>query len=382
MLAHNQDLNTRCIVLRLYPFICCFCNSADNCSCCSIRSLLPKIEEMKQQKITPKQLQERAIVQKAFAENAHPVFFKWALLAMCTLFTLAFTNLHAQSEKGTYFNNVNKEGVILDGYDAVAFFTDNQPVKGDAQFQTRYQDATYYFASQEHLDAFKASPGKYKPQFGGWCAYAVSLGRVAPIDVSTFSIVNDRLLLQHNQRAVKGWNKDVRGNLAKADQYWPQVSAGNGKQIKTNEEKAFLNDADKNEVIMKGYDAVAYFTQGAAVKGNEAYSARYNGATYLFSSEANASMFKDHPEMFAPQYGAFCGYAMSINKLKLIDPSVFQIYNGRLILHSSRGAYDLFNKEVDGSVVKADGNWRGQVKKYAGKKDKLDEAFSATASNN
>jgi len=55
-----------------------------------------------------------------------------------------------------------------------------------------------------------------KPQFGGWCAYAVSLGRVAPIDVNTFSIADGRLVIQHNQRAVNGWNKDVKGNLGLA----------------------------------------------------------------------------------------------------------------------------------------------------------------------
>lgn len=294
-----------------------------------------------------------------------------------SLLILAFTAAHAQ-EAPTHFNNLNKEGVILDGYDPVAFFTDNQPVKGNPQFRFKYEDATYYFTSQQHLDSFKTAPEKYKPQFGGWCAYAVSLGRVAPIDVSTFSIVNDRLFLQHNQRAVKGWNKDVQGNVAKADKYWPQVSAGKGKQIKTDEEKAFLNNADKQDVILKGYDAVAYFTQNAAVKGSETYTARYHGATYWFSSEVNATTFKDHPEMFAPQYGAFCGYAMSINKRKPIDPDVFQIYNGRLILHSSRDAYNLFNKETDGSVIKADGNWPGQVKRYAGKKDKLEEALTAS----
>jgi YHS domain-containing protein len=327
-------------------------------------------------------LQQKAIVHRVQAERNYPVILKLTFLLLSSLFLLAFTAANAQTANTPYFNNLNKEGVILDGYDPVAFFTDNQPVKGNPQLQYKYQDATYYFASQEHLDLFKAAPEKYKPQFGGWCAYAVSLGRVAPIDVSTFSIVNDRLVLQHNQRAVKGWNKDVSGNLQKADRYWPQVSIAKGKQIKTEEEKAFLNSTSKNEVILKGYDAVAYFTQNAALKGNAAYSARYNGATYYFSSEANANMFKDHPEMFAPQYGAFCGYAMSINKLKPIDPTVFQIYNGRLILHSSKDAFDLFNKETDDSVVKADNNWPGQVKKFAGKKDKLEEALTDTAGNN
>ena len=134
--------------------------------------------------------------------------------------------------------------MIIDGYDPVAFFTDNKPVKGDAKFQYKFDDAIYYFASQEHLDLFRANPEKYMVQFGGWCAYAVSLGRIAPIDVNTFSIVNGRLVIQHNARAVAGWNKDVQGNLVLADKYWPNVAASGGKQITTDAEKGFLNNID------------------------------------------------------------------------------------------------------------------------------------------
>jgi len=279
---------------------------------------------------------------------------------------------HAQKYEGKYFNNLNADGVIIDGYDAVAFFTDKKPVKGDAKFQYTYEDAIYYFASQEHLDMFKANPEKYKPQFGGWCAYAVSLGRVAPIDVNTFSIVNGRLVIQHNQRAVDGWNKDIQGNLSLADKYWPQVSGVGGKQIKTDAEKAFLNNTDPDGVTLQGYDAVAYFTDMKPTKGDPKYFARYNGATYWFASEAHASMFKDHPEMFAPQYGAFCGYAMSLNKLRPIDPNIWQIVDGRLILQHTQDAYDQFNKDAKGNTAKADRYWPGQVQKHAGKKVKFD----------
>jgi YHS domain-containing protein len=128
-------------------------------------------------------------------------FFKFLFLGLtflCMLFAVAGSK--AQQLDGRIFNNTNADGVILDGYDAVAFFTDNKPVKGDAEFQFTYDKAVYHFISQEHLDLFKADPEKYKPQFGGWCAYAVSLGRVAPIDVNTFSIANNRLVIQHNQR--------------------------------------------------------------------------------------------------------------------------------------------------------------------------------------
>lgn len=298
--------------------------------------------------------------------------------------SLLSTSLQAQKYQGKYFNNLNSEGVILDGYDAVAFFTDNKPVKGDVKFQYTFEDAVYYFSSQEHLDLFKNNPEKYKPQFGGWCAYAVSLGRVAPIDVNTFSLANNRLVIQHNQRAVSGWNKDVQGNLALADKYWPKVTNNGGKQITTEDEKQFLNNVDPGGVTLQGYDAVSYFTDNKAVMGDPKFEARYNGATYWFVSQDHANMFKDHPEMFAPQYGSFCGYAMSLGKLRPVDPTIFQIEDGRLILQHTKEAYDLFNKDLKGNTSKADNNWPEQVKKHAGKKVKFDKQAkpaTETASN-
>jgi YHS domain-containing protein len=336
---------------------------------------------MKQYKPSPKKLHEKAVIHRAQNETTNHIILKFALLVLSSIFMLAYTAAHAQTSHGKYFNNLNSEGVIIDGYDPVAFFTDNKPVKGDAKYQFKYQDATYYFASQEHLDAFKSNPEKYKVQFGGWCAYAVSLGRIAPIDVNTFSIVDGRLVIQHNQRAVNGWNKDVQGNLTKADKYWPKVTSAGGKQIKTDEEKAFLNNVDKDGVTLQGYDAVAYFTQKTAIKGDPKFSARYNGATYWFASETNASMFKDHPERFAPQYGSFCGYAMSLGKLRPVDPTIFQVYNGRLILQHTQDAFDRFNKDLDNNVVKADGYWPIEVKKHAGKKVKFDKPAKPAPEN-
>jgi len=280
---------------------------------------------------------------------------------------------NAQKFNGKYFNNVNGEGVILDGYDAVAFFTDGKPVKGNAMYQYKYEDAVYEFATSEHLEQFKSAPEKYKPQFGGWCAYAVSLGHIAPIDVNTFSIVNGRLVVQHNERAVNGWNKDVQGNLALADKYWPEVSLKGGKQIVTEAEKKFLNNVDRNGVTLQGYDAVAYFTQNKPVMGKPEFNARYNGATYWFASEENANRFKDNPAMYAPQYGSFCGYAMSLGKLRPVDPAIFQIENGRLILQHTKEAYGLFNKNLAENTAKADANWPVQLKKHAGRKVKFDK---------
>ncbi|MFN7117607.1 MAG: YHS domain-containing (seleno)protein [Saprospiraceae bacterium] len=266
------------------------------------------------------------------------------------------------------YANLNSDGVIIDGYDAVAFFTDGKPVKGSASFQSTYKGAIYQFASAEHKQLFDSDPEKYKVQYGGWCAYAVSLGRVAPININTWSIVDGRLFIQHNDRAVRGWEKDVPGNVVKADKYWALVAGNQGKQILTDEEKQFLVNVNKDGVILDGYDPVAYFTENKPVKGSDKFTARVDGATYYFSNEANQNEFKDNADKYKPQYGGFCAYAVSRNKLRPIDPTIFQIVDGRLMLQHSKQADKLFKEDVPGNVKLADGYWPGLVDKRAGKR--------------
>ncbi|MDX1942050.1 MAG: YHS domain-containing (seleno)protein [Saprospiraceae bacterium] len=267
------------------------------------------------------------------------------------------------------FANVNSDGVILDGYDAVAFFTDSMPVKGVKEFQSTFKGAIYQFASAEHKALFDADPEKYKVQYGGWCAYAVSLGRIAPIIIDTWSIVDGRLYIQHNDRAVRGWEKDVPGNIVKADKYWALVAGNKGKQIVTDEEKRYLVNVEekKDRLILEGYDPVAYFKENKPVKGNPQFTARVDGATYWFSSEENQNEFKDNAEKYKPQYGGYCAYAVSRNKLRPIDPTIFQIVDGRLMLQHSKQADRLFKEDVPGNVKLADGYWPGLVEKRAGK---------------
>ena len=117
--------------------------------------------------------------------------------------------------------NLDKQGVAIQGYDPVAFFTQNKPVKGDARFQSTYRGATYYFASAEDKATFAGDPAKYEPQFGGFCAYGVSQGHTAPVKIEAFQIVNGRLLMQYDLDVKNDFNKDQSGNLAKADKNWP-----------------------------------------------------------------------------------------------------------------------------------------------------------------
>ena len=117
--------------------------------------------------------------------------------------------------------NLDKNGVAIQGYDPVAFFTQNKPVKGNAEFQSGYKGATYYFASAEDKSAFDAAPAKYEPQFGGYCAYGVSQGHLAPVKIEAFQVVNGRLLMQYDLDIKGKFNKDQAGSLQKADQNWP-----------------------------------------------------------------------------------------------------------------------------------------------------------------
>jgi YHS domain-containing protein len=123
--------------------------------------------------------------------------------------------------------NLDENGLALQGYDPVAYFTDNKPVKGDANYTATYKSGTYQFASAAHRETFESNPAKYAPQFGGFCGYAASINKLAPIEVEYFQVLHGRLVMQHNEKAWKLWHEDVEGNLKKADANWPKLSREN-----------------------------------------------------------------------------------------------------------------------------------------------------------
>jgi YHS domain-containing protein len=125
--------------------------------------------------------------------------------------------------------NTDKTGLALQGYDPVAYFTDGKPVKGDAKITASYRGATYRFASAEHKALFEKDPAKYEPQFGGYCGYAASINKISPISPEYWQILDGRLVLQHNNKALTLWKQDVPGNLKKADANWPGLVEKNGK---------------------------------------------------------------------------------------------------------------------------------------------------------
>jgi YHS domain-containing protein len=127
--------------------------------------------------------------------------------------------------------NLDKTGVAIQGYDPVGFFADNKPVKGDPKFVAKRDGAIYFFASKEHKEMFTKEPAKYEPAFGGYCAYGVSRNKLVEIDVEASQVVDGKLLLQYSKGVRDDFNKDVKGNLAKADANWPALVAKKGNNL-------------------------------------------------------------------------------------------------------------------------------------------------------
>ena len=114
-------------------------------------------------------------------------------------------------------------GIAINGYDPVAYFTEAKPVEGSASFTADYMGATFQFASVENRDLFAADPEAYAPQYGGYCAYAVSKGATASTSPRAWTVHEGKLYLNFN-RAVRGiWSTDIPGNVEKADANWPKV---------------------------------------------------------------------------------------------------------------------------------------------------------------
>jgi YHS domain-containing protein len=125
--------------------------------------------------------------------------------------------------------NLDKNGLALQGYDPVAYFTENKPVKGRMELRSVYRGATYYFASSEDKARFDKEPARHEPAYGGFCAYGVSRNKLVAIDPEAFQIVDGRLLLQYSKDVRTDFNKDIQGNFAKANANWPALVEKKGK---------------------------------------------------------------------------------------------------------------------------------------------------------
>lgn len=122
------------------------------------------------------------------------------------------------------------DGTAIDGYDAVAYHTDNKAVEGNRQYSHDWNGATWHFASAANRDRFGADPAKYAPEYNGYCAYAASQGYIASTDAEAWTIKNGKLYLNYSKSVRSRWLKKVDQYIADGDNNWPglvkQLDAG------------------------------------------------------------------------------------------------------------------------------------------------------------
>jgi YHS domain-containing protein len=124
--------------------------------------------------------------------------------------------------------NVDSNGVILKGYDPVAYFTRHQAVKGNPAIQTRFGGVIYYFVSVANKVAFSKNPSRYVPQYGGFCAGHVSKGELKDSDPTAFFIYKGKLYMCSTADSAKEFRSNTDENIRKADENWVPLSRAQG----------------------------------------------------------------------------------------------------------------------------------------------------------
>ena len=120
----------------------------------------------------------------------------------------------------------SSSGLAIRGTDPVAYFTEGQAVEGNSEYETEYQGATWRFSSTENQELFESDPEAYAPQYGGYCAKAVSEGNVVSTDPEAWKIVDDKLYLNYSPAVQAQWVEDIEGNIRLGDEMWPNVLVG------------------------------------------------------------------------------------------------------------------------------------------------------------
>jgi YHS domain-containing protein len=134
--------------------------------------------------------------------------------------TLAFSTITFASDIDV---NANQNDLAIQGYDTVSYFTDGKAVKGNANYTATHKNAIYQFASEEHRDLFRENPEKYAPQYGGFCAFGVTMDRKFDTDPEAFKIVDNKLYLNLNAQVQERWITDIPGFINTANGNWGDI---------------------------------------------------------------------------------------------------------------------------------------------------------------
>ncbi len=123
------------------------------------------------------------------------------------------------------------------------------------------------------------------------------------------------------------------------------------------------SDGADMQLMLEGHDAVAYFTQNAAVKGDPAIKLEHQGVTYRFASEANKAEFQKSPEKYMPQFGGFCsnGINYAVPWGSGGGPNTWRIYRDKLYVFGGQKSRDHFEMETEVNLERAHRYWNDEV---------------------
>jgi YHS domain-containing protein len=119
--------------------------------------------------------------------------------------------------------NTDATGLVIRGYDPVAYFTEGKAVPGRPEFSAEFEGGNYLFATAANRDAFTADPGRYAPQYGGYCAYGVAVGKKFDIDAGSWRIVDGKLYFNLNPMILEKWSAELDDYLRKSEESWPKI---------------------------------------------------------------------------------------------------------------------------------------------------------------
>lgn len=130
-------------------------------------------------------------------------------------------------------------------------------------------------------------------------------------------------------------------------------------EINTLEKSGLLGKFKPTDTAIRGYDPVAYFTEGKPIAGTQEHTVQWSGATWQFASDEHKQLFEADPEKYAPQYGGYCAYGVAGGYLVKIEPENFSIIDGKLYLNYNDGVQEKWEADIPEFIKEADQKFDG-----------------------
>ena len=140
--------------------------------------------------------------------------FLFAISAMLTVLVAA----------PSYADSITNNVVGAGGYDLTTYFTQEKPQRGNGNHLTEFNGVTYLFATDDNKKNFEANPEKFLPQYGGYCAFGVSVNKKFVADPEQFDIVDGKLYLNLDAKVRSIWLQNVPGRIADANNNWKIIA--------------------------------------------------------------------------------------------------------------------------------------------------------------